>query len=385
MDFDLPKGVEELRAEVRRFLQAEWSKDKQLRAEAGEAYEEERALRKKLGERGWLAASWPVEYGGGGRSFWETIAIAEEFQYAGVHTSSTAVRVVGPTILLVGSEAQKRRFLPAIAKGEIDFALGYTEPDAGSDLASLKTRAEKDGDSFVINGTKIFTSLAHRAEYCWLAARTDPDAPKHRGISLFIVDLSSPGITVRPLWTMSGRRTNVTYWENVRVPADALVGELDRGWYYMTSALDLERLAYYTPGKLMAVADELIQHVRDGAPEAVSANPYVRASLVRIAVDVMVARLLYWRAASMIDAGTIPNHEAAMSKMFMTELLQRIAQEGTRMFGPYGQLTPGDPDAPLDGHLEHEHRAAVMETFGGGSSELMRNIIATRGMGLPRA
>jgi alkylation response protein AidB-like acyl-CoA dehydrogenase len=204
MHFDLPAEAEALRAEIRAFLAQHWSRELQWRADAGEAYDEERRLRRLLGERGWLAPHWPVEFGGGGRSFWESVVIAEELQYGGVHTSSTAVRVVGPTLMIAGSDAQRARFLPAIARGEIDFALGYTEPGAGSDLASLQTRAVRDGDSFVINGTKIFTSMAHRAEFCWLAARTDPQAPKHRGISLFIVPLSSPGITVRPLYTMAG-------------------------------------------------------------------------------------------------------------------------------------------------------------------------------------
>lgn len=383
MDFDL-RELQPLRNEVREFLASAWSRDLKYRADRGEAYEEECALRRELGRRGWLAPSWPKAYGGGGRSFWESIVIAEEFQYAGVHSGSTAVSVVGPTIEMVGSDEQRQRFLPAIAQGEIDFALGYTEPDAGSDLASLKTRATRDGDDFIINGAKVFTSLATRAEYCWLAARTDPDAPKHRGISVFIVDMKTPGIEVRPLWTMGERRTNATFWEDVRVPATNLIGELNRGWYYISSALDFERLAYYCPHKVEYLFDQLTAHLKAPGSESLREDPAVRTTVARNFVELTVAKVLYWRAASMISHGIVPNYEASMTKLFQTELLQRISRDGAFALGPGGQLTPRASDAPLHGLFEFEHRFHVYETFGGGSSELMRNIIATRGMGLPR-
>jgi alkylation response protein AidB-like acyl-CoA dehydrogenase len=383
MDFDL-RDLEPLRHEVRDFIAQNWSRDQKYRADRGEAYEEECALRRELGRRGWLAPSWPKEYGGGGRSFWESVVIAEEFQYGGVHTGSSAVSVVGPTIQLVGSDEQKQRFLPAIAQGEIDFALGYTEPDAGSDLASLKTRAVRDGDEFVINGAKVFTSLATRAEYCWLAARTDPEAPKHRGISVFIVDMKTPGIEVRPLWTMGERRTNATFWEDVRVPAANLIGELNRGWYYISSALDFERLAYYCPHKVEYIFDELTDYLRSPAAASLREDHAVRTSVARNFVDLTISKALYWRAASMISHGQVPNYEASMTKLFQTELLQRVSRDGANLLGAAGQMTPAAPAAPLGGFLEFEHRYHVYETFGGGSSELMRNIIATRGMGLPR-
>ncbi len=291
---------------------------------------------------------------------------------------------MGPTLQLVGSDEQKQRFLPAIAQGEIDFALGYTEPDAGSDLASLKTRAVRDGDEFVINGAKVFTSLATRAEYCWLAARTDPEAPKHRGISVFIVDMKTPGIEVRPLWTMGERRTNATFWEDVRVPAANLIGELNRGWYYISSALDFERLAYYCPHKVEYIFDELTDYLRSPAAAPLRDDHAVRSSVARNFVDLTISKALYWRAASMISHGEVPNYEASMTKLFQTELLQRVSRDGANLLGAAGQMTPAAPSAPLGGFLEFEHRYHVYETFGGGSSELMRNIIATRGMGLPR-
>lgn len=386
MDFQFPESAEVLRAEVHEFLREHWPPEKHARRANSETlpYEEEVEIRHKLAERGWLVPSWPVEYGGSGKSFWETIVLCEELQYGGVHTGSTAVRIVGPTLMLVGSDEQKSRFLPMIANGDIDFALGYTEPEAGSDLASLKTRAVRDGDHYVINGNKIFTSLAHRAEYCWIATRTDQDAPKHRGITVFIVDMKTPGISIKPLPTMGGGRTNATYWEDVHVPVENRIGEENRGWYYMTSALDLERLAYYTPGGVQAIADDLFRYLRDRAPAWVQKDPYNREATARLRLKSLVARLLYRRAAWMVSEGIIPNYEASISKMFSTELHQEIARVGTKLFGPFGQLEPKDDAAFMDGRMEQTDRMAVMQSFGGGSSELMKNIIATRGMGLPR-
>ncbi len=233
--------------EVNDFLAVEWSPEVRQRAAASpDSYEIERAFRRKLAERGWLTMSWPREYGGQERSYEQQYLFQEALNYFGAPGATVAVQQVGPTLMTYGTESQKDAFLPRIAQGEIDFALGYTEPDAGTDLASLQLRAVRDGDDYVLNGIKRFTSGAHRAEYVWLAARTDPEAPKHRGISMFLADLSTPGITVKPIWTMSGLRTNEVYWDDVRIPADALVGEENRGWYYAAHALDFERVSIFT-------------------------------------------------------------------------------------------------------------------------------------------
>jgi alkylation response protein AidB-like acyl-CoA dehydrogenase len=387
VDFELPPNVEEFRQELREFLAREWPPERRSRVAAGDTYEEEREFRRKLAQKGWLAMSWPKEYGGQGRSILEQYIFSEEMAYHGAPAGTVGVGQVGPTLMSYGSDEQKQRFLPRIAAGEMDFALGYTEPEAGTDLASLQTRAVADGDDFVINGTKIYTSAAHRAEYVWLATRTDPDAPKHRGISLFIVDLKSPGITIRPLWTMGDGRTNQTFYDNVRVPRENLVGELNRGWYYVAHALDFERITVFTVATLRAGFDDLVAWVRqasyDGYP--LREDPEVRDQIARLSADLEVAQLLSYRVAWMISKGQHPNYEASMLKVFSTEFMQRLYQEGTRILGLYGQLTPASPLAPAGGRFERSHRSSVMPTFGAGSSEIQRNIIATRGLGLPRA
>ena len=221
-------------AEVNEFLDQEWTAD--LRATIGDpttdTMDEERGFRRLLADRGWLTMSWPAEYGGQERSLEEQYLFWEAMNYAGAPQATVATQQVGPTLMRFGTDEQQERFLPPIARGEVEFALGYTEPDAGSDLASLQLRAVKDGDDYILNGIKRFTSGAHRSEYVWLATRTDPDAPKHRGVSMMLVDMQSAGITVKPLWTMAGYRTNEVYFEDVRVPTNVLVGEENRGWYY---------------------------------------------------------------------------------------------------------------------------------------------------------
>ncbi|MCA9854979.1 MAG: acyl-CoA dehydrogenase family protein, partial [Dehalococcoidia bacterium] len=233
MDFKFSDSALAFEREVDAFLAQEWSPEVRQRvANSADSYEIERAFRRKLAANGWLTMSWPEEYGGERRPFEEQYLFQEALNYAGAPHATVAVQQVGPTLMQFGTDSQKEQFLPPIAAGEVEFALGYTEPDAGTDLASLQLRAVRDGDDYVMNGIKRFTSAAHRAEYVWLAARTDPDAPKHRGISMFLADLSSPGITVTPIHTIGGGRTNEVYWDNVRIPANALIGEENRGWYY---------------------------------------------------------------------------------------------------------------------------------------------------------
>jgi alkylation response protein AidB-like acyl-CoA dehydrogenase len=284
-----------------------------------------------------------------------------------------------------GSEDQRHRFLPRIASGEIDFCLGYSEPDAGSDLASLQVRAEQDGDYFVINGIKRWTSMAERSEYCWLAARTDPTAAKHRGISLFIVDMKTPGITIKPIWTMGDIRTNETYWEDVRIPRENLVGEINRGWYYVAAALDLERIAIFPVGRFRAAFDQLVEAVKTAeyGGRRIKDDPLIRQKIGQISIELEATQMLSYRAAWMIAKGEIPNYEASMLKLFGTEAQQRMSHLATQIFGLYSQLKDGAPGAVLKGAIEQQYRAMVMPTFGAGASELQRNIIAMRGMGLP--
>lgn len=387
MEFRFSDQALAFEREVDDFLAVEWSPEVRRRIDASpDRYATERDFRRKLAERGWLTMSWPREYGGQERSYEEQYLFQEALNYVGAPGATVGVQQVGPTLMTFGTEEQKAAFLPRIAQGEIDFALGYTEPDAGTDLASLQLRAVRDGDDYVLNGIKRFTSAAHRAEYVWLAARTDPSAPKHRGISMFLVDLQTPGITVKPIWTMSGIRTNEVYWEDVRVPADALVGEENRGWYYAAHALDFERVSIFTVSGVRAVFDALMGWAREGGTDGSRPidDAHVSRTLADYKVQLEVLQMLAYRNLGMIKRGEHPNHEASEVKIFSTELMQRILHTGTKLLGPYGQLTPESAHAPLGGRIEQGYRAAVMPTFGAGSNEVMRTIIATRGFGLPR-
>ncbi len=387
MEFRFSEEALAFEREVEAFLAVEWSPEVRRRVDASpDRYSMEREFRRKLAEKGWLTMSWPREYGGQERSYEEQYLFQEALNYVGAPGATVGVQQVGPTLMTFGTDEQKATFLPRIAKGEIDFALGYTEPDAGTDLASLQLRAVRDGDDYVLNGIKRFTSAAHRAEYVWLAARTDPSAPKHRGISMFLVDLQTPGITVKPIWTMSGIRTNEVYWEDVRVPADALVGEENRGWYYAAHALDFERVSIFTVSGVRAVFDALMRWAREEGPDGTRPidDGRVSRTLADYKVQIEVLQMLAYRNLGMIKRGEHPNHEASEVKIFSTELMQRLLHTGTKLLGPYGQLTPESERAPLGGRIEQGYRAAVMPTFGAGSNEVMRNIIATRGFGLPR-
>lgn len=388
MEFAFSPEAVAFEREVKEFLAREWSADMQQAAGLeGDNYEAERSFRKKLARRGWLTMSWPPEYGGQQRSLEEMYLFQEACNYVGAPKATVAVQQVGPTLMRFGTEEQKKRFLPPIAAGEVEFALGYTEPDAGTDLASLQLRAVRDGDDYVLNGIKRFTSGAHRSEYVWLAARTDPAAPKHRGISMFLADLRTPGITVKPIWTLGGYRTNEVYWDNVRIPATALVGEENRGWYYAAHALDHERISIFTVSSVRAVFDRLVEWARTPGPggRRPGQDAHVRTVLATYKVELEVLQMLSYRILGMLKRDEHPNYEASIVKIFSTEMMQRLQNAATKLLGLYGQLSPGEPRAPIGGRIEQGYRAAVMPTFGAGSNEVMRNIIATRGLGLPRA
>ncbi len=388
MDYIFTPEAKAFEREVQSFLEAEWSPEIRMSAGIeGDNYDAERGFRKKLAQRGWLTMAWPEEFGGQRRSFEEMYLFQEACNYVGAPKATVAVQQVGPTLMQFGTEEQKQRFLPPIAAGDVEFALGYTEPDSGTDLASLQLAAVRDGDDYVLNGIKRFTSSAHRSEYVWLAARTNPDAPKHRGISMFLVDLKSPGITVKPIWTLGGYRTNEVYWDNVRVPQTALVGEENRGWYYAAHALDFERISIFTVSGVRAVFDSLLAWAKETQPDGRRPfdEQHVRSVLAGFKVELEVLQSLSYRILGMIKRGDHPNYEASIVKIFSTEMMQRLENAGTKLLGLGGQLTPAEPRAPIGGRIEQGYRSAVMPTFGAGSNEVMRNIIATRGFGLPRA
>ena len=342
--------------------------------------------RKALAERGWIAPAWPAEYGGAGMKPMDQFILSQEFAEAGApRLGGLGLMMLGPTLIEHGTEEQKRRHIPGILGGEVEWCQGYSEPGSGSDLASLQTRAVRDGDDYVINGQKIWTSLAHRAHWMFMLARTDPDAPKHRGITYFLLDMKTPGITVRPLVNMTGGHDfNEVFFEDVRVPAENVVGEVNRGWYVGTTTLDFERSSIGTPiGLRQGVERNLawLREHRDELPPTTYAAS--RHDWAERFIEVQTATMLAYRIISMQDAGEIPNAESSIAKLFTTELSQRIARTASHMVGMWGDVS--DAKAPLRGMPGFGYVNQVRETIAGGTSEIQRNIIATRGLGLPRA
>lgn len=395
MNFRLTQSQERLRAEVCRFLTEELGTTHTSEPRPmPPGYMPARDFERKLGERGWLALSWPPEYGGGGHPVAEQFIVEEEAALHGGPASDAIARViVAPILMARGSEEQKRRYLPRLARGEITFCLGYTEPEAGSDLASLQTRAVADGDDYVVSGRKVFTSGADDSDYCWLAARTDPDAPKHAGISVFIVPMRSPGVEVGPLLNLLDEEWfNEVIFDGVRVPRGELVGGENRGWEVLTSALGVERITIYRAFMHMRMLWSLVRQAkgnRDGqrplrqAQGRLWEDPRVRQRLAGLAAEFEVARLLLWRAIGLHQRGEEFRAQAAMVKLFNTELAQRLYTTGMEMLGPYAAVMAGR-QALWEGALPHGYLSSVQETIGAGSSEVQREIIALRGLGLPR-
>jgi len=389
-DLDLGPAANAFRAEVREFLVENW--DAQAQAESRARCPEpgfDREFTRKLAERGWLGISWPRRWGGQERSALEQLAFVEEMEYrrAPIRAHTMAVSIVGPALMAHGSDAQRNRYLPAILRGELAFCLGYSEPDAGSDLASLRTRGRRDGDGWVIDGAKLYTTMAELADYCWLATRTDPEAPKWGGISVFLVPMSTPGITIRPLQAMNSGRTNAVFYDQVRVDGDALVGSVNEGWRIITEALAFERVML--GGKVARVRrelDELTAHLatatRDG--QRLADDPSVRDAVGGLVADLEAARMLALRCVLLLEAGHVPHHEAAMAKVFCGELEERLAETALELLGPAASLAAGSPDAELDGLFEHVVRASLLDVIGGGTNDIQRTLIATRGLGLPR-
>ena len=387
MEYRFSDQALQFEAEVKQFLDAEWTDD--LRVKIGDpttdTMAEERAFRRLLAERGWLTMSWPKEWGGLDKSVEEQYLFWEAMNYVSAPQATVATQQVAPTLMRFGTDEQQDRFLPPISRGEVEFALGYTEPDAGSDLASLQLRAVKDGDDYILNGTKRFTSGAHRSEYVWLATRTDVNAPKHRGVSMMLVDMQSAGITVKPIWTVAGYRTNEVYFEDVRVPTTALVGEENRGWYYAAHALDRERISIFTVSGVRAVYDALIDWARSAGPAGRAVEDEgIRHGLANYRIEIEVLQHLSYRILDMLKRDESPNYEASEVKVFSTEMMQRLQNFSLHAMGLYGQLEPADRRAPIAGSAENGYLAAIMPTFGAGGNELQRNIMAQRGLGLPR-
>ncbi len=341
-----------------------------------------REIVKRLGSDGWLGVGWPTEYGGRGLGAEEQFVFYDEVQRAGVPFPLVTVNTVGPTLMAFGTERQRAEYLPGMLTGDIVFAIGYTEPEAGTDLASLRTRAVPDGDDFVVDGAKIFTTGGNTADYVWLAARTDPAAPKHRGISILVVPCSDPGYTWSPIECVGGMTVTATYYTQIRVPRHNVVGEVDGGWRLITAQLNHERVA------LAALGGRLIQlweQVRDLTEQNGTASlPWVATELARSHARLEAMRLMNWRLTADIDRGRLTGERAAAAKTYGTETHIAVQRSLSQVLGAAGRIRAGSPEAVLGGQLEQLSRSGIVNTFGGGVNEVLRDMVATVGLGLPR-
>ena len=343
----------------------------------------DRDFSKKLAAQGWIGLTWPREYGGQGRTYLDRLILTEELLRHGAPVAAHWLgdRQMGPSILRYGTPEQKARFLPGIIAGDIVFCIGMSEPGAGSDLAGLQTRAVEDGDSYVLNGQKIWTSFAHLADYCYLVARTNPEVPKHKGISEFLVDMQTPGITIKPIVDMTGaHHFNEVFFDQVRIPKTALVGEKDQGWYQIASQLDYERSGIERLMSNYPLLEALHRYVRE---QGLERSEIVRHRLAQLHIEFTMGKWLIYKVAWLLTQGVIPNAQAAAAKAFCTEFEQRLAQTASELTGGYGQLLPGSPRALLEGRIARAYLYSPAYTIQGGTSTILRNIIATRGLGLP--
>ncbi len=387
MEFKFTAEHDALRNEVRDFAKVAL-KDYHgaSRPTSQEDWPGQMAFLKQLASRKWVAPAWPVPYGGLGWKHINQMIFSEELAYAGAPDAGRvfSVGMIGPTLIVHGSEAQKKLHLPRITSGEDIWCQGYSEPGAGSDLASLQTRAVRDGDDYLINGQKIWTTGAHHADWCFLVVRTDPDLPKHKGISFLLVDMKTPGITVQPIVNMGGfHEFNQVFFEDVRVPVANRVGEENNGWYVAMTLLDFERSNVASIASNQRLLDELAGYLRASKPGG-GYSAVFRHRLADLYIANDVGRLLSYRTAWMQETGKVVNTEASVIKVFATELAQRISNFGVNVQGPGGGLRPGSSNTQMGGQLADDHLENVSPTIYSGSSEVQRNIIATRGLGLPR-
>ncbi len=395
MDFRFTAGEEAFRREVRQWLEQEmpqrWNElDPGVWEETEESWRLAREFQRKLGQKGWLAPAYPKEYGGLELSHMKRLILAEELAYSRAPLSievEVTVNWVAPSIMLFGTEEQKKDYATAVAKGDIIFCLGYSEPNAGSDLASLQTRAVEVGDEYVINGQKTWCSYGHLADYCWLAARTDPDASRHEGISIFIVDMKKSGITVRPLINILDRHSfNEVFFDDVRIPKENLVGQKNKGWYQLMIALDFERSSIGYAAGNQRIIEELVQYVKETSRngEPLAQDPLIRNELAQLVVENEVARMMAYNIAWMFSKGLHPSHESSMSMVFISEVMRRTANAGMQILGHYGELDRDSKWAVMNARIMRMCLSSLSIGVGGGSNEIQRNIIAIRGLGLPR-
>ncbi|WP_328892729.1 acyl-CoA dehydrogenase family protein [Streptomyces sp. NBC_00236] len=374
---------QELRRELRAYFAGLMPEDERRRVgEEGVGGDRFREVVKRLGSDGWLGIGWPTEYGGQGRSVEDQYVFFDEVQRAGLPFPFVTVNTVGPTLMAYGSEEHRKRFLPGILSGDIVFAIGYTEPGAGTDLASLTTRAVRDGDAYVVDGSKIFTSGANTADYVWLAARTDPDALKHKGISILIVPTADDGFSWSPIRTVGGMVVTATYYSGVRVPAADVVGDVDGGWRLITAQLNHERIGLAALGGRMI---QLWERVLEWARENGTADiPWVRQEFARTYARLEAMRLMNWKMTSAVARNALTGADAGAAKAYGTETHIAVQRGLTQILGAAGRIRPESPGAALAGQVEQLSRQGIVNTFGGGVNEILRDMVATQGLGLPR-
>ncbi len=383
MHVDYTPEQRAIRAEFRAYIDKLMTPDVRAATRGAESGPEYRRVIRQMGTDGWLTPGWPKEFGGRGLDAQTQKILLEELVLADAPFPFVTVNTVGPALMRLGTEQQKRDILPRIAAGDLIFAIGYTEPGAGTDLASLKTRAVRDGDDFLINGQKIFTSGAEGADYVFLAARTDPDAPPHKGITIFMLDTRLPGFSFTPIRTVGGVRTNVTYYENVRVPASMMIGQLNGGWRLIAEQLNHERiglaaLTYAGNGCF----DEVVEWAR--------ANGRIRQAWVQMALAEAYALLqaigtMGHRVGWEVSTGVTRPELASGLKVFGTEGMIKVMRLLLDVLGSGGLVQEDSPDAQLRGRIEHEYRKCQINTFGGGTAEVLRDMVAQMGLGMPRA
>jgi alkylation response protein AidB-like acyl-CoA dehydrogenase len=347
-----------------------------------------RRIVKQMAADGWLGIGWPTEYGGQGRSAVEQFIFFDESMRSGAPVPMLTINTVGPTIMAFGSDEQKEFFLPRILAGEIHFCIGYTEPNAGTDLAGLETRGVVDGDELVINGQKVFTSLAGDADYCWLAIRTNPDASKHKGISIVIVPMNTPGVRVVPMQLIGDHNINTTYWEDVRVPLTNVVGGLNNGWSLITNQLNHERVTLCSPGIIERALGDTLEWAKqaklaDG--RHVIDQEWVRINIAKVHAKLEFLKLINWKVAWTATQGRLDVADASSTKVFGTEFYLEALRLLSEVIGPTATLKRGSPGAVLKGRLESYSRGLIILTFGGGTNEVQRDLIAIFGLGMPRS
>jgi len=387
MYVDLTSEQKELRAELRAYFGELVTEElrAELRDSEGGGPEYTRIL-KQLGEDGWLGIGWPKEYGGQDRSPIEQYIFAEEVQRAGFPLPFLTLGTVGPTIMQFGTDEQKNRFLPPILRGELHFAIGYSEPEAGTDLASLKTTAVRDGDEYVVNGTKVFTSLANFADYIWVAARTDSEAPKHRGISILMIPTDAPGYKWTPIHTVSAAPTTTTYYEDVRVPVSNRIGPENQGWSLIVSQLNHERVSLFNAGPIQRTFEEVCEWAQEtklADGRRVIDQPWVQLNLAKFQAHLAVLELMNWKQAWALTQGNLHPAEASAVKVYGSEFNVEGYKLLMEVVGEAGCVKEGSPGAVVRGVMELMYRTSLILTFGGGTNEVQRDIIAMAGLGMP--